>query len=167
MNNAAVRTGARLALLLVLLNGSVVAAQSGAPAATTATGAALVIKGSVKQEISLTLADLKALPRTKLSAKGHDGAMHDYEGVPLQALSPRPALPPPATFAARAWRCSQSPKPATATRLFFPLPSSTPTSPPNPYSSPTPPTARNWAPTKARCAWLSPATNVKAAGCAC
>jgi DMSO/TMAO reductase YedYZ molybdopterin-dependent catalytic subunit len=93
MNNAAVRTGARLALLLVLLNGSVVAAQSGAPAATTATGAALVIKGSVKQEISLTLADLKALPRTKLSAKGHDGAMHEYEGVPLQALLAKAGAP--------------------------------------------------------------------------
>jgi DMSO/TMAO reductase YedYZ molybdopterin-dependent catalytic subunit len=93
MSNAITRTSAGLALLLALLSASVLAAQSSAPAAATASGTALVIKGAVKQEVSLALADLKALPRTKLSAKGHDGAMHEYEGVPLQALLAKAGVP--------------------------------------------------------------------------
>ncbi len=48
--------------------------------------AALIVKGAVKQELHLTLADLKSMPRMKVFAKGHDGANHEYEGVALASL---------------------------------------------------------------------------------
>jgi len=65
--------------------------QAGAPHAADA--AALVVKGAVKQEIRLTLAELKAMPHAKLSAKGHDGAMHEYMGVPLKSLLATAGVP--------------------------------------------------------------------------
>ena len=80
------------ALLLPALSVMAVA-QSAAPASASAAGAVLMIKGAVKQEISLSLADLKSLPRAKFSAKGHDGAMHEYEGVSLQTLLAKAGVP--------------------------------------------------------------------------
>lgn len=53
----------------------------------------LVVKGAVKQELHLTAADLKAMPRTKLTAKDHDGAAHEYEGVALQSLLAKAGAP--------------------------------------------------------------------------
>jgi len=90
--------GSRLGLVLFLafLPLASTAPAQCAPAATpaaTSSGAVLVIKGAVKQEVSLTLADLKAAARVKLSAKGHDGAMHEYEGVALQTLLARAGVP--------------------------------------------------------------------------
>ncbi len=55
--------------------------------------AALVVKGAVKQELHLNLPDLKALPRVKVSAKGHDGSMHEYEGVALGSLLAKAGAP--------------------------------------------------------------------------
>jgi DMSO/TMAO reductase YedYZ molybdopterin-dependent catalytic subunit len=55
--------------------------------------AALVVKGSVKQELRLTLAELKAMPRTKVTAKGHDGSTHEYEGVTLVSLLAKAGAP--------------------------------------------------------------------------
>jgi hypothetical protein len=76
-----------------------------ARAQTPAPAAALVVKGVVKQELHLNLADLKALPRVKVSAKGHDGTAHEYEGVALESLySLKQAYRKRATCAARAWR---------------------------------------------------------------
>jgi len=63
--------------------------QAGAAAAD----AALVVKGAVKQEIHLSLGELKAMPNVKLSAKGHDGAMHEYTGVPLKTLLAKAGVP--------------------------------------------------------------------------
>jgi len=63
--------------------------QAGAAAAD----AALVVKGAVKQEIHLSLGELKAMPHVKLSAKGHDGAMHEYTGVPLKTLLAKAGVP--------------------------------------------------------------------------
>jgi len=63
--------------------------QAGAAAAD----AALVVKGAVKQEIHLSLGELKAMPHVKLSAKGHDGAMHEYTGVPLKNLLAKAGVP--------------------------------------------------------------------------
>jgi DMSO/TMAO reductase YedYZ molybdopterin-dependent catalytic subunit len=57
--------------------------QAGAAAAD----AALVVKGAVKQEIHLSLGELKAMPHVKLSAKGHDGAM------PLKTLLAKAGVP--------------------------------------------------------------------------
>jgi DMSO/TMAO reductase YedYZ molybdopterin-dependent catalytic subunit len=62
-----------------------------APAADTAT--ALLVKGAVKQELHLSLADLKTLPRSKVTAKAHDGAMHEYEGVTLASLLAKAGVP--------------------------------------------------------------------------
>jgi DMSO/TMAO reductase YedYZ molybdopterin-dependent catalytic subunit len=54
---------------------------------------ALVVKGTVKQELRLTLAELKAMPRTKVTAKDHDRAAHEYEGVALQAVLAKAGAP--------------------------------------------------------------------------
>jgi DMSO/TMAO reductase YedYZ molybdopterin-dependent catalytic subunit len=70
-----------------------VVAQAQTPASSSDAASALIVKGSVKQELHLSLADLKAMPRMKLSAKGHDGASHDYEGVALSALLAKAGVP--------------------------------------------------------------------------
>ena len=57
-----------------------------APAPATTSTPALVVTGAVKQESHLTRAELKAMPRTKISAKGHDGLTHEYEGVALRSV---------------------------------------------------------------------------------
>ncbi len=66
------------------------ASQTAAPAPDSA---ALVVKGAVKQELRLTAADLKAMPRTKATAKDHDGATHEFEGVALQAILAKAGVP--------------------------------------------------------------------------
>jgi DMSO/TMAO reductase YedYZ molybdopterin-dependent catalytic subunit len=84
-----------LAILATILTTSTTAATLSAKPQATATGAdsALVIKGLMKQEVRLTLAELKAMPHTKLSVKGHDAAMHEYEGVPLKNLLAKAGVP--------------------------------------------------------------------------
>jgi DMSO/TMAO reductase YedYZ molybdopterin-dependent catalytic subunit len=65
------------------------------PQAGAANDAALlVVKGEVRQELRLTAADLKALPRVKVTAKGHDGTAREYEGVALQSLLAKAGVPP-------------------------------------------------------------------------
>jgi len=54
---------------------------------------ALLVKGAVKQELRLTLNDLKNMPRTKVAAKGHDGSTHEYEGVTLASLLTKAGAP--------------------------------------------------------------------------
>ena len=54
---------------------------------------ALLVKGAVKQELRLTLNDLKGMPRTKVTAKGHDGSTHEYEGVTLAGLLTKAGSP--------------------------------------------------------------------------
>jgi DMSO/TMAO reductase YedYZ molybdopterin-dependent catalytic subunit len=81
-----------LAFLLVgLLAGIPAAAQTAAPAASG--DAALVVKGAVRQELRLTAGDLKSMPRAKATAKDHDGAAHEFEGVPLQAVLAKAGAP--------------------------------------------------------------------------
>lgn len=53
----------------------------------------LLVKGAVKQELRLAAADLKTMPRTKVTAKGHDGTTHEYEGVTLAALLAKAGAP--------------------------------------------------------------------------
>jgi DMSO/TMAO reductase YedYZ molybdopterin-dependent catalytic subunit len=67
------------------------AAVAQTPAADT--GTALVIKGAVKQEVRLTLADLKGMSRSKVAAADHDGAVHEYEGVMLPAVLTKAGVP--------------------------------------------------------------------------
>ena len=59
----------------------------------SATGPALRVEGAVKQELRLTLNDLKGMPRTKVTAKGHDGSTHEYEGVTLASLLTKAGAP--------------------------------------------------------------------------
>ena len=44
------------------------------------------VYGVVSKELHLSIADLKKMPHTSLTAKDHSGTSHTYEGVPLQAL---------------------------------------------------------------------------------
>jgi DMSO/TMAO reductase YedYZ molybdopterin-dependent catalytic subunit len=55
--------------------------------------ALLSLKGEVKQELQLTAADLKAIPRVKVTAKDHDGTAREYEGVALQTLLAKAGVP--------------------------------------------------------------------------
>jgi DMSO/TMAO reductase YedYZ molybdopterin-dependent catalytic subunit len=82
-------------VLLGLVAAGAIAGLTGAAqtAAPTADAAALVVKGAVKQELRLTVADLKAMPRTKATAKDHDGAAHEFEGVALQAVLAKAGVP--------------------------------------------------------------------------
>jgi DMSO/TMAO reductase YedYZ molybdopterin-dependent catalytic subunit len=64
------------------------------PQAGAANDAALLsVKGEVKQELRLSAADLKAMPRTKVMAKDHDGKAREYEGVALQTLLAKAGAP--------------------------------------------------------------------------
>ncbi|HXT77301.1 MAG TPA: molybdopterin-dependent oxidoreductase [Candidatus Eisenbacteria bacterium] len=84
-----------LAILATILTISTTAVTLPAKPQATATAAdpALVVKGLVKQEVRLTLAELKVMPHTKLSVKGHDAVMHEYEGVPLKNLLAKAGVP--------------------------------------------------------------------------
>src|SRR5262249_28079884 len=90
VSGTAIKLFMTVALVEAALLGPSATAQGTAP---TTSATALVIKGAVKQDVSLTMADLKASPRAKISAKGHDGAMHDYEGVTLQSLLAKAGAP--------------------------------------------------------------------------
>jgi DMSO/TMAO reductase YedYZ molybdopterin-dependent catalytic subunit len=78
--------------LAATATGVATSAQAPAPAPSS-DAAALIVKGAVKQELRLTLADLKSMPRMKISAKGHDGTTHDYEGVALASLLAKAGVP--------------------------------------------------------------------------
>jgi DMSO/TMAO reductase YedYZ molybdopterin-dependent catalytic subunit len=82
-----------LSAFLVAMNVVAVggAKQTQAPAADSA--ATLAVKGAVKQELRLSAADLKALARTKVTAKDHDGTAREYEGVALQTLLAKAGVP--------------------------------------------------------------------------
>jgi DMSO/TMAO reductase YedYZ molybdopterin-dependent catalytic subunit len=77
--------------LIVLATVGTTAAQPQAGAANDT--ALLSVKGEVKQELRLAAADLKAMPRVKLTAKDHDGTAREYEGVALQTLLAKAGVP--------------------------------------------------------------------------
>lgn len=78
-----------IAMGITLLSAGIIQAQT-SPASDTAT---LVVKGEVKQELRLSAADLKVLPRTRVTAKGHDSISREYEGVTLQTLLVKAGAP--------------------------------------------------------------------------
>jgi DMSO/TMAO reductase YedYZ molybdopterin-dependent catalytic subunit len=82
------RVGALMILVALAFTTVATLAQSQTPG-----DVALVVKGAVKQELHLTVADLKAMARVKLSAKDHDGTAREYEGVALQALLTKAGAP--------------------------------------------------------------------------
>jgi len=75
-------------LTTVLVAGIVRAAQGARNGAVL-----LTVKGAVKQELQLTAANLQELPRVHVTAKDHDSAMQEYEGVTLQALLAKAGVP--------------------------------------------------------------------------
>ena len=75
--------------LLLLTSASAVEAQ--APAATPPT--TLTITGDVGKPLTLTAADLKAMPRQKFEVKAEDGTPHVYEGVLAGELLKRAGAP--------------------------------------------------------------------------
>jgi len=70
-------------------------AESGAPAAAqTAAGPALVVNGDVPTPLSLSLDDLRHMPRKTLTVtNGHTHKQETYEGVPLAELLKRAGMP--------------------------------------------------------------------------
>ena len=78
-------------VLSVLTAASTTAAWPQAGAANDA--ALLSVKGEVKQELRLSVADLKAMPQAKVTAKDHDGTAREYEGVALQTLLAKAGVP--------------------------------------------------------------------------
>jgi hypothetical protein len=69
-------------------------ANTNAPAAQTASGAALVVTGDIPTPLSLSLDDLRHMPRKTLTVtNSHNGKQEAYEGVPLAELLKRAGLP--------------------------------------------------------------------------
>jgi DMSO/TMAO reductase YedYZ molybdopterin-dependent catalytic subunit len=92
LNTKHVRTTGIAALAAaVLLTALATAAQTPTPAAEPS--ATLLVNGAVKQELHLTPADLKSMPRMRISAKGHEGTTHEYEGVTLASLLTKAGAP--------------------------------------------------------------------------
>ena len=78
--------GATILLVLALLAvGPTAQAQPG-------TGVVLHVSGAVSQPLALSLQDLAAMPRTRLTAKEHDKTM-TYEGVTLTEILQKAGAP--------------------------------------------------------------------------
>jgi DMSO/TMAO reductase YedYZ molybdopterin-dependent catalytic subunit len=85
-----------LALLLSFTATSAARAQAAAPPAATPQSAdvALEIKGDVDKPMSLSLADLRALPRQTITVMNeHEKRDETYEGVPLAEILKRAGVP--------------------------------------------------------------------------
>lgn len=62
---------------------------------SSSTGAALTISGDVEKLFTLSLEELRHMPRKTLSVKNpHDGKQETHEGVPLAELLKRAGVPP-------------------------------------------------------------------------
>jgi DMSO/TMAO reductase YedYZ molybdopterin-dependent catalytic subunit len=61
--------------------------------ATAQSGDELSIVGAVPKEIHLSLAELRKMGHTSLTAKDHGGASHTYDGVGLQELLSQAGAP--------------------------------------------------------------------------
>jgi len=56
--------------------------------------AQLVVNGDVQQKLSLSIADLAAMPRKSLTVQNeHDGKSETYQGVPLEEILKRAGVP--------------------------------------------------------------------------
>ena len=70
----------------------ILALQTVGPAAQLPTGVVVRISGAVSQPLALSLQDLAAMPRTKVTAKEHD-ATATYEGVTLTEILEKAGAP--------------------------------------------------------------------------
>lgn len=55
--------------------------------------ATLSVTGEIKKPLKMTVAELKAMPTEKVTAKDHDGTTATYEGVALHAILNRAGVP--------------------------------------------------------------------------
>lgn len=69
-----------------------IALQTVVPAAQLPTGVVLHVSGAVTQPLALSLQDLAAMPRTKLTVKEHDQTV-TYEGVTLAEILQKAGAP--------------------------------------------------------------------------
>lgn len=76
--------GASILLILAL--------QAVGPAAQLSTGVVVRVSGAVSQPLALSLQDLAAMPRTKITAKEHD-TIATYEGVALAEILQKAGAP--------------------------------------------------------------------------
>jgi DMSO/TMAO reductase YedYZ molybdopterin-dependent catalytic subunit len=53
----------------------------------------LTVRGAVTKELQLSVANLKQMPRTSITAKDHGGVSHAYEGVAVQTLLTEAGVP--------------------------------------------------------------------------
>jgi hypothetical protein len=86
------------ALLLVMMSAMFTgtsAAQTTAqiPPPASSSAISLVVKGAIPKELHVTAAEWKVMTRAKVTAKDHEGAEHNYEGVTLQALLLQAGVP--------------------------------------------------------------------------
>ena len=81
---AFIAMGASILLILAL--------QAVGPAAQLPTGVVLRVSGAVSQPLALSLQDLAAMPRTKVTAKEHDTTA-TYEGVTLTEILQKAGAP--------------------------------------------------------------------------
>jgi DMSO/TMAO reductase YedYZ molybdopterin-dependent catalytic subunit len=79
------------ALILAILSGGVAPARAQAPA-PAAQAATLVVSGDVAQTLTITLADLKTMPRTMVTV-GEGAQQTTYEGVLVGELLKRAGVP--------------------------------------------------------------------------
>jgi len=70
----------------------IIALQAVGPAAQLPSGVVLRVSGAISQPLALSLQDLAAMPRTKVTAKEHDTTV-TYEGVALTEILQRAGAP--------------------------------------------------------------------------
>ena len=81
-------------VLLVLLPALLLRAQSAQTQSENKTNAELKVGGDVSAPLTLTLGDLKAMPRKTISVVNpHEKQKETYEGVPLDGILHKAGLP--------------------------------------------------------------------------
>jgi hypothetical protein len=66
---------------------------AGARASAPSSASGLLVTGAVGQDLRLSIADLRSMPHKSVSTKGHDGEMHQYDGVPIGVLLAKAGVP--------------------------------------------------------------------------
>ena len=108
-------------LILLLLSSVIYCAQTWAQSASTA--GQLTIKGDVEKTLSLSLGDLRHLPRTTLKVmNSHDKKEETYEGVLLTELLKRAGVPQGAQLRGAAMATYVQADASDGYRVIFSLP---------------------------------------------
>ncbi len=81
----------------------------------------VAVSGEVQTPLKLTLADLKALPITKLRATDHDGRAAEYEGVALSEILRKAGVPQGETLRGGALQLCLLVKAADGYKVVFSL----------------------------------------------